>query len=42
MIDWYGTESFIKNMTRPGRRVLRLIDPKTQTVLLGKPFSRGN
>jgi hypothetical protein len=37
---FYGRSSFIKDMGREGRRVLRLMDPKTRSVLLGAPFSR--
>jgi hypothetical protein len=37
--EWFGKESFVKDFTRPGRRVLRLIDPRSGRVLLGEPFS---
>jgi hypothetical protein len=40
--EWYATESFIKGLTRPGRKVLRLIDPTSGRVLLGAPFPRAN
>jgi hypothetical protein len=38
--EWYGTRSFISDMSTPGRRVLRLMNPKTGDVLIGQPFSR--
>ena len=37
--EFYGKRSFIADMGRPGRRVLRLIDPRSGRVLLGEPFS---
>ena len=37
--EWHGRDSFIKDFTRPGRKVLRLIDPTSGRVLLGEPFS---
>jgi hypothetical protein len=37
---WYGRRSFIKDLSREGRRVLRLVDPRTGNVLMGQPFSR--
>jgi hypothetical protein len=39
-VDWYGRESFIRDMGRPGHRVLRIIDPKTRSVLFGAPMDR--
>jgi hypothetical protein len=39
-IEWLGNESFIRGLNREGQRVLRFIDPKTQNVLHGLPFSR--
>jgi hypothetical protein len=36
--EWYGRRSFIADMGRPGRRVLRIVNPKTGDVLLGRPF----
>jgi hypothetical protein len=39
-IEFLGRESFIKSMGRPGGRVLRFLDPKTQHVIWGQPFSR--
>jgi hypothetical protein len=37
---FYGRESFIKAMSRPARRVLRIVDPRDGKVLLGAPWSR--
>jgi hypothetical protein len=37
-IQWHGRDSFIKQMSRGGHRVLRVIDPKTRSVLFGAPF----
>jgi hypothetical protein len=37
--EWFGKESFIKDFTRPGRKVVRLIDPASGRVLLGAAFS---
>jgi hypothetical protein len=39
-INWYGRESFVKQMSRGGHRVLRIIDPKSRSVLWGAPFSK--
>ena len=39
-INWMGRESFIKQMGREGQRVVRFIDPRTQNVIMGLPFSR--
>jgi hypothetical protein len=39
-LDWYGRESFIRDIGRPGHRVLRIIDPKTRSVLFGAPLDR--
>jgi hypothetical protein len=36
--EFFGRESYIKGMSQPGRKVLRLVNPKDGTVLLGKPF----
>jgi hypothetical protein len=36
----YGKESFIKALTRAGRRVERIVDPVNKLVIWGKPFSR--
>ena len=40
--EFFGKESFIKDFTRPGRRVVRLVDPASGRVLLGAPFSRAD
>jgi hypothetical protein len=37
--EWFGKRSFIADMGRLGRRVLRLSDPRSGRVLLGEPFS---
>jgi hypothetical protein len=37
--EFFGKRSFIADLTRPGRKVLRLIDPASGRVLLGAPFS---
>jgi hypothetical protein len=37
-INWYGTESFIKGFTRPGRQVERIVDRSTGQAIWGKPF----
>ena len=39
-VHFFGKESFIKQMSRPGRRVLRFVNPATGDVLLGRPYSR--
>ena len=39
-INWLGNESFIKGLNRESARVVRFIDPRTQNVLHGLPFSR--
>jgi hypothetical protein len=39
-IEWHAKRSFIADMGRPGRRVLRLVDPRDGRVLLGTPWSR--
>jgi hypothetical protein len=41
-VDFYGRESFVKQFSREGRRVLRLVHPPTGNVLLGAPFSRAS
>jgi hypothetical protein len=38
--QFFGRESFIKGMNRPGRRVERLMNPNTGQVLIGPPFPR--
>lgn len=37
-IEWHGRSSFIKGMGREGHRVLRIVDPKSRSVLWGAPF----
>jgi hypothetical protein len=37
-IEWFGRESFIKSMGRPGRPVLRIIDRKSGNAIWGRPF----
>ncbi len=39
-IEYYAKRSFIEDLSRKGRRVLRIIDPVRGTVLSGPPFSR--
>jgi hypothetical protein len=34
-LRWHGRESFVKQMGQPGRRVVRLLDPKSRTVIWG-------
>ena len=38
--EFFGRESFIKSMGRPGQRVLRLCNPKTGEILKGPPFAK--
>ena len=37
-VHFFGKESFIKQMSRPGRR--RFVNPATGDVLFGRPYSR--
>jgi len=37
-IEFYGRESFIRDMNRSGRRVARLMDPTLGKVLIGAPY----
>jgi hypothetical protein len=39
-VEWFGKESFIKSLSRPGRRVLRICDPRSGNVLFGPSFHR--
>lgn len=39
-VSWYGRRSFITDLSRGGRRVLRVIDPKTRSVLFGPAFDQ--
>ena len=38
--EFFGTESYIKQMSRPGRRLLRLMDPRSGRVLIGPNFDQ--
>jgi len=38
--EFYGTESFIKGLGRSTDRVLRFLDPKTRSVIMGPPLDR--
>jgi hypothetical protein len=38
-INWYGKQSFIRGMGRPGRPVERIVDRKTGNCIWGRPFS---
>jgi hypothetical protein len=38
--EWYGRDSFIKSMGRPGRPVERIIDRKTGNPIWGRAFDR--
>lgn len=40
--EFFGRESFIKDLTRPGRKVLRLIDPNSRTVIWGRPLDQSD
>jgi hypothetical protein len=39
-IRWHGRESFIKSLGREGRKVLRIMNPKTGAILLGEPMPK--
>jgi hypothetical protein len=39
---FYGKRSYIADMGRPGRKVLRICDPKSGRVLLGAQFPRAD
>ena len=39
-VEWFGRESFIKGMGLPGKRVMRILDPKRGAVLFGPPLDR--
>jgi hypothetical protein len=39
MTEFFGRESFIKSMGRPGRPVERIVDRKTGNAIWGRPFS---
>jgi hypothetical protein len=38
--EWHGRSSFIADMSRPGRRVARIIDPRSRSVIWGRPLDR--
>ncbi len=38
--EWYGRESFIRDMNRTGRRILRIINPRSREILYGPPVDR--
>jgi hypothetical protein len=38
--NWFGRKSFISDFTRPGRKVIRICEPATMSVIWGRPFSR--
>ena len=38
--EWFGRRSFIADMNTPGRKVARIVNPKTGDVLLGRAFDR--
>jgi hypothetical protein len=37
VVEFRAKESFIRDLGLPGRRVLRIIDPRTRSVLMGPP-----
>ena len=39
-IEWRAQESFIKQMSQPPFTVVRIVDPRTQNVLFGRPFDK--
>jgi hypothetical protein len=36
-IEYFGRESFIKELSRPSQRVVRLLNPRTGEILQGPP-----
>ena len=38
--EWYGRDSFIKSMGRPGRPVERIVDRRSGNAIWGRPFDR--
>jgi hypothetical protein len=38
--EWFGKQSFVKDFTRPGRKVVRIVDPRSGNAIWGAPFSR--
>jgi hypothetical protein len=39
-LNWYGTESFIKSLGRPGRYVQAIRNPRDNTILWGAPLQQ--
>jgi hypothetical protein len=40
--EFFAKRLFIADMNRKGRRVLRIIDPRSGSVIWGAPFSRAS
>ena len=40
LTEFFGRRSFIADMGRPGRKVARIVNPRTGDVLYGRPFAR--
>lgn len=40
MTVFFGRESFIKSLGRPGRKVVRIVDARSGNAIWGAPFSR--
>ena len=40
MIEWFGAESFIKDMSRPGRRVAYIRNPNDNTIIWGRQLQQ--
>jgi hypothetical protein len=40
MTEFFGKQSFIKDFTRPGRRVARIVDPRSRAIIWGPPLDR--
>jgi hypothetical protein len=38
MTEWFGTRSFIADMSRKGRPVERIVDRNSGQAIWGKPF----
>jgi hypothetical protein len=39
-VEWFGKESFIAQMGRPGRRVAKIVDPRSGAVIWGRNFAQ--
>ena len=39
-IEWFGAESFIKDMSRPGRRVAYIRNPNDNTIIWGRQLQQ--